>query len=294
MNIKEFFAQEGEIIDSALDKFLPENAEPEIITKAMRYSIFAGGKRLRPILLLSTYRATGGKRINKILPSACAVEMIHTYSLIHDDLPAMDNDDFRRGKPSCHKMFGEAIAILAGDALFAKSFEVLQKTKVSAEKIWKVNKMVSSAVGTDGIIGGQVMDIISTSDTKDKNLLKYIHSHKTGKFISVCMVIGAILADAYKDEVNSIKRIGDLLGFAFQIVDDILDVKSTKKTMGKSVHKDTVKKKLTYPAVYGLEKSRKKTVQLLEKTKAIFHNELKHRDTIKLENIAEFIVNRAY
>ncbi len=294
MKIKDFLAHNKKIIDSALEELLPVKAEPELITEAMRYSIFAGGKRLRPILVLSTYRATGGKKIDQILPAACAVEMIHTYSLIHDDLPAMDNDDFRRGKPSCHKQFGEAIAILAGDALFAKSFEVLQKTKVSAEIILRVNKVLSSTVGVDGIIGGQVMDITSSSDKKDRKLLKYIHTHKTGKFISGCMVIGAILANAYKDEIAALKRAGDILGLAFQIVDDILDIKSTKKTLGKSVHKDTDKKKLTYPVVYGLEESIKKSTQLLEKTIAVFNEELRFRDTTELENIAEFIVNRIY
>ncbi|TES91194.1 MAG: polyprenyl synthetase family protein [Candidatus Cloacimonadota bacterium] len=294
MKIKDFLAHNKKIIDSALEELLPVKAEPELITEAMRYSIFAGGKRLRPILVLSTYRATGGKKIDQILPAACAVEMIHTYSLIHDDLPAMDNDDFRRGKPSCHKQFGEAIAILAGDALFAKSFEVLQKTKVSAEIILRVNKMLSSTVGVDGIIGGQVMDITSSSDKKDRKLLKYIHTHKTGKFISGCMVIGATLANAYKNEIAALKRAGDMLGLAFQIVDDILDIKSTKKTLGKSVHKDTDKKKLTYPVVYGLEESIKKSTQLLEKTIAVFNEELRFRDTTELENIAEFIVNRIY
>lgn len=294
MNIEDFLAREKKIVDGALEKFLPTDGKPEIITKAMRYSIFAGGKRLRPILILSTYRATGGKKIEYVLPAACAVEMIHTYSLIHDDLPAMDNDDFRRGKPSCHKMFNESIAILAGDALFAKSFEVLQKTKTTPEKILKVNKILSQAVGTDGIIGGQVMDIISTSLNMDKKLLKYIHTHKTGKFISACMVIGAILADAYKDEVAALKQTGDMLGLAFQIVDDILDVKSTKETLGKSVHKDADKKKLTYPAVYGLDESVKKTLELLEKTKEIFHKELRFRDMTELEHLAEFIINRIY
>lgn len=294
MNTKDFLTQEKKIIDRALQKFLPENSRPEIITKAMRYSIFAGGKRLRPILILTTYRTMGGKRRDKALPAACAVEMIHTYSLIHDDLPSMDNDDFRRGKPSCHKKFGEAIAILAGDALFAKSFEVLQKTKADPETVLKVNRVLTSAVGTDGIIGGQVMDIISNSGSKDRKLLKYIHTHKTGKFISACMVIGAILGNVRKNEIDTIRRAGDLLGFAFQIVDDILDVKSTKEIIGKSVHKDSTQEKLTYPALYGLEKSRNKTIHLLEKTKAIFHNELKHRDTARLEQIAEFIVNRVY
>jgi geranylgeranyl diphosphate synthase type II len=294
MNIDNFFTNERKLVNAALEKYLPENKKPETVTKAMRYSIFAGGKRLRPILVLSSYETAGGKRIDKALPAACAVEMIHTYSLIHDDLPAMDNDDFRRGKPSCHKVFGEAIAILAGDALFAKSFDILQKTRMNAETVLKICKVISSAVGIDGIIGGQIMDMTSSSDKKDKKLLKYIHTHKTGKFISACMVVGSILAGADKYEIDAMKRSGDLLGLSFQIVDDFLDVKSTKEAMGKSVHKDEIQKKLTYPAIYGLEKSKERAIQLLEETKEIFHSKLRHRDTTRLEHIAEFIVNRVH
>jgi len=294
MNIDNFFTSERKLVNAALEKYLPDNKKPETVTKAMRYSIFAGGKRLRPILVLASYETIGGKKIDKALPAACAVEMIHTYSLIHDDLPAMDNDDFRRGKPSCHKVFGEAIAILAGDALFAKSFDILQKTRMNAETVLKISKVISSAVGIDGIIGGQIMDMISSSDKKDKKLLKYIHTHKTGKFISACMVVGSILAGADKYEIDAMKRSGDLLGLSFQIVDDFLDVKSTKEDMGKSVHKDEIQKKLTYPAIYGLEKSKERAIQLLEETKEIFHSKLRHRDTTKLEHIAEFIVNRVH
>jgi len=294
MDIKDFLAKEKKVIDSALENFLPSDEKPKIITKAMRYSLFAGGKRLRPILTLTTYRAMGKKQINRILPAACAIEMIHTYSLIHDDLPAMDDDNFRRGKPACHKKFGEAIAILAGDALFAKSFEVLQKTKGSPETILQINREISSAVGVSGMIGGQVMDIISDYENKDKNLLKYIHTHKTGKLISSSMGIGAILADGGVNEISAIKHAGELLGLAFQIVDDILDIEGTKKRLGKSVSKDKSQKKLTYPAIYGLDKSRDETIRLLEQTKAIFHNEMKHRNTSKLEQIAEFIVKRVY
>jgi len=294
MDINRFLAREKTLIDQALNKFLPSNKKPVIISKAMRYSVFAGGKRLRPILILTTYRAMGGKHIEKAIPAACAVEMIHTYSLIHDDLPAMDDDDFRRGKPSCHKKFGEAIAILAGDALFARSFEILQKTPAKQKTVLMINKELSAAVGIDGIIGGQVMDIISSSDKPDKLTLRYIHTHKTGKFISTCMVLGAILAGAKDDEIEAIRKAGNLLGLSFQIVDDILDVKGTRKTLGKSAHKDSLQKKLTYPALYGIEESRKKTLQLLKKTKTIFDNQLKHRDTTGLKQIAEFIVNRIY
>lgn len=292
MESGDLFPRDTKLVDAALRKYLPESAEPEVITKAMRYSIFAGGKRLRPKLILIAYRTIGGRKTEEILPAACAVEMIHTYSLIHDDLPAMDDDDFRRGKPSCHKAFGEAIAILAGDALFAKAYEVLLKTKTSPENVVYIAKLLSSAVGVDGIIGGQVMDIISHANSEDEELLKYIHTHKTAKFISACLVIGAVLADAYKEELKAIKKIGDSLGLAFQIVDDILDVKSTKADLGKSVHKDAAQGKLTYPSVYGLEESIKQAQKLVKKSKNVMKKELKFRDVTDLEHIADFIVNR--
>ncbi len=292
MNSGDQFARDKQLVDTALNKYLPEDTIPEIIAKAMRYSLFAGGKRLRPILILVAYRTIGGRKIEDVLPAACAVEMIHTYSLIHDDLPAMDNDDFRRGKPSCHKAFGEAIAILTGDALFAKAYEVLLKTKTAPENMVYITKLLSSAVGIDGIIGGQVMDIVSNADSKDEELLKYIHINKTAKFISSCLVIGALLADAYKEELKAIKKIGDTIGLAFQVVDDILDVKSTKANLGKSVHKDEEQKKLTYPAFYGLDESIEKAHKLLKKSKSIMKKELKFRDVTELEHIAELMVNR--
>jgi geranylgeranyl diphosphate synthase type II len=294
MTIEGFFERDRKTVDAALHKYLPENASPEVITKAMRHSLFAGGKRLRPILVLSAYRTIGGRHIHDVLPAACAVEMIHTYSLIHDDLPAMDDDDFRRGKPSCHKAFGEALAILAGDALFAKAYEVLLKTKTTSDNLVKVAQILSSAVGTDGIIGGQVMDIVSNAHEKDEELLNYIHTHKTAKFISSCLVIGALLANAYREELKAMKKIGDSLGLAFQIVDDILDVKSTKQQLGKSVHKDETQSKLTYPAIYGIEESIEQAKRLLAKSKKTMHRELKFRDVGELEQIAEFIVNRIY
>ncbi len=294
MKQEELFARDKKLIDKALDKYLPEQTKPEIITKAMRYSLFAGGKRLRPKLIMTAYRTIGGRKIEDTIPAACAVEMIHTYSLIHDDLPAMDNDDFRRGKPSCHKAFGEAIAILAGDALFATAYEVLLKTKTSPEKLLQITTLLTSAIGIDGIIGGQVMDIVSGADTEDEELLKYIHTHKTAKFISACLVIGALLADAYKEELRAIKKIGDALGLAFQIVDDVLDVKSTKSDLGKSVHKDEAQKKLTYPAMYGIDESIKQAGKLLKKSTSTMKKHLKFRDVSELQHIAEFIVNRIH
>lgn len=294
MKHQELFARDKKLIDKALDKYLSENTKPEIITKAMRYSLFAGGKRLRPKLIMIAYRTIGGRNIEVTLPAACAVEMIHTYSLIHDDLPAMDNDDFRRGKPSCHKAFGEGIAILAGDALFAKAYEVLLETKTSPEKLLHITRLLSSAIGIDGIIGGQVMDIVSDADSEDEEMLKYIHTHKTAKFISACLVIGALLADAYKEELKAMRKIGDKLGLAFQIVDDTLDVKSTKEDLGKSVHKDEAQKKLTYPSLYGLDESIKTAHKLLKQSTSTMKKQLKFRDVSELQQIAEFIVNRVH
>jgi geranylgeranyl diphosphate synthase type II len=294
MNGDDIFAHDKKLVDAALARYLPEHAAPENITKAMRYSLFAGGKRLRPKLILIAYRTIGGRKIEDVLPAACAVEMIHTYSLIHDDLPSMDDDDFRRGKPSCHKAFGEAMAILAGDALFARAYEILLRTKTSPENLLYITKLLTSVVGIDGIIGGQVMDILSNADSKDEELLKYIHTHKTAKFISACLVIGSLLADAYKEELRALKKIGDALGLAFQIVDDVLDVKSTKTDMGKSVHKDEAQSKLTYPAVYGLDESIEKAQKLLKRSRSIMKRELKFRDVTELEQIAEFIVSRVH
>ncbi len=259
MDIREYLKKEKEKIDRYLEKYLPpEGAYPSIIHKAMRYSVFAGGKRLRPILLLTAYRAVGGKKEEDVMPFACSLELIHTYSLIHDDLPAIDNDDMRRGKPTSHKVFGEAIAILAGDALFSFAFELMLKTRVPPGVLRKAMEVLTRAIGTSGIIGGQVMDIEGEKLEPDPRLLRYIHSHKTGAFISAAVEIGGILGRGKKKEIEALRKGGGYMGMAFQIVDDILDVVGDEKKVGKKTQKDASSGKITYPAVYGLDGARRR------------------------------------
>jgi geranylgeranyl diphosphate synthase type II len=243
-------------VDSKLDEYLPREEDyPSLLHKAMRYSVLAGGKRIRAILMITTYSLSGGNKFDLIMPVSAAIEFIHSYSLIHDDLPAMDDDDYRRGILSSHKKFGEDIAILAGDALFSHAFYVIAHSKLSADLKERTLKVLTEAIGNKGIIGGQIEDVISSSDSKDPKLLRYIHSHKTASFFSASCEIGAILAEAPPKKILASRKGGLLIGMAFQIQDDILDVEGKKEEMGKEVKKD--KNKLTYPSVYGVDFSRK-------------------------------------
>jgi geranylgeranyl diphosphate synthase type II len=256
MNIKNYLEQWKKKIDEKLLEYLPkETTYPPTLSKAMRYTVIAGGKRIRPILLITSYNICGGKDINNIFPVACALEFIHSYSLIHDDLPAIDNDDFRRGIPTSHKKFGEDIAILAGDALFSHTFYLIAQSNISAEVKDKILKILTISVGNQGIIGGQVKDVESNSNIKNPKLLRYIHSHKTALFFSVSCEMGGVLAGAEKEKLNSLKRGGLFLGMTFQIIDDILDVEGKKEEIGKDVRTD--ENKLTYPSLYGVEFSKK-------------------------------------
>lgn len=220
--MKRYLSQRKKVIDKALNDYLPKEDEHSLIVhRAMRYSLFPGGKRLRPILALAACEACGGK-LKDILPFACAIELIHTYSLIHDDLPAVDNDDYRRGRPSCHKKFGEAVAILAGDGLLTLSFELIAKSAKPKIAI-RVIKEVAKAVGTQGMIGGQTADIVARERVLDLTTQEYIHSHKTGSLIAVSLKVGALAAGASQKQIRSLIEIGEAIGFAFQVVDDILD-----------------------------------------------------------------------
>lgn len=291
MDIKEYLKKEKERIDRYLEKYLPpEEAYPSIIHKAMRYSVFAGGKRLRPILLLTAYRAVGGENEEDIMPFACSLELIHTYSLIHDDLPAIDNDDLRRGKPTSHKVFGEAIAILAGDALFSFAFELMLKTRVPPGILRRAMEVLTSAIGTSGIIGGQVMDVEGEKLEPNPRLLRYIHSHKTGAFISASVEIGGILGRGKKKEIEALRKGGGYMGMAFQIVDDILDVVGDEKKMGKKINKDADTGKITYPSVYGLSGARKRAEKYTHLAINSF-NRLGKRGKI-LVDIARYIFER--
>jgi geranylgeranyl diphosphate synthase type II len=254
-DIKNYICKKKEIIDNALDKFIPKiNEYPSIIHQAIRYSIFPGGKRIRPILVLAV-GDTYNKKKKDIIYAACAIELIHTYSLIHDDLPAIDNDDFRRGKPSLHKKFNEAIAILAGDALLTLSFNLLAKIE-DKESAIKVIQEVSYASGTFGLIGGQVMDIAPINKRKNYSLLKYIYTHKTAALIKTAAKIGCIIANVNKRESYLIEKYGECIGFSFQILDDCADFKNKNE-----------EEKLTFPRLYGIEKSIKKAKEFINESK---------------------------
>ncbi|MDR0843086.1 MAG: polyprenyl synthetase family protein [Acidobacteriota bacterium] len=266
MDIKTYLADTRKIVDEYLEKLLPAADEvPATIHKAMRHSIFAGGKRLRPVLVLASGECLGGDR-DALLHLGAAVEMMHTYSLIHDDLPALDNDDLRRGVPTCHKVFGEAMAILAGDALMTRCYQVLSELPGVTDKVRvQLVRELSYATGTvRGMIGGQVADIEAEGKPVDEATLEYIHHAKTGALLSACVRAGALAAGADEGKFETMTRFGAKLGLVFQIVDDILDVTSSSEALGKTVGKDEKAQKATYPALYGLEVSRQKAQALID------------------------------
>ena len=289
--LKSYLEQKKEFVEEALDQSLPIE-KPAKIYEAMRYSLLAGGKRLRPILCLATVELLGENE-NIAVPTACALEMIHTMSLIHDDLPAMDNDDYRRGRLTNHKVYGEDIAILAGDGLLAYSFEyVAENTKnVSADKIVKVLGILAKAVGANGLVGGQVMDLDCegksdvTADT-----LSFIHRRKTGALLEACVSSGAILAGATKNDLQRLSVYAQNIGLAFQIVDDILDVTATTEELGKTAGKDISAQKATYPKIWGIEDSRRKAQELIDD--AIAQLDIYGEKAIPLQAIAEYIITR--
>jgi geranylgeranyl diphosphate synthase, type II len=252
-------------VDAALDVFLPpETQRPETLHKAMRYSVFAGGKRLRPILVMAGAEAVGGSA-EQVMPTACAMELIHTYSLVHDDLPAMDNDDFRRGVPTNHKVFGEATAILAGDALLTLAFRLV------ADNVRQINRSalevvvdIADAAGHSGMVAGQVADLEAEGRQVGAETVDYIHTHKTGALIRTSLRVGARLCGATAEQVHTLSVAGADLGLAFQIVDDILDVVASSEELGKTAGKDQIQQKATYPAIHGLEASRARARDLID------------------------------
>jgi geranylgeranyl diphosphate synthase type II len=258
------------LVEEALERVLPpEDSPPPTVHRAMRYSVLAGGKRLRPLLVIAGAEAVGGTA-KTVLPTACALELIHTYSLIHDDLPAMDDDDYRRGRLTNHKVFGEAMAILAGDALLTLAFRLVADNAALAgdpRVLRDVVVAIADAAGTDGMVGGQVVDIESEGKTVSAEMLDYIHSHKTAALIRASLVAGAMLAGGRPAELDTIRTAGDSLGLAFQIVDDILDVEGSLAELGKTAGSDERKKKVTYPAHHGVEASRARARTLIEDTK---------------------------
>lgn len=236
-------------VDKALNEYLPAaEVYPSTIHEAMRYSVFAGGKRLRPILTIAAAEAVGGS-MEQVMPVACALELIHTYSLVHDDLPAMDNDDFRRGRPTNHKVYGEAMAILVGDALLTQAFEVIAGTavKVSPDKVNQVTLEIARAAGSLGLIGGQVVDTLSEDQVIDGQVLEYIHRHKTGALFRVAVRAGAILSGASAEELAALTTYAEQMGLAFQIKDDLLDIEGDEAKIGKPVGSDVKNKKPPIP-----------------------------------------------
>ena len=273
MNIESYLKNWKKKVDEKINEHLPPEEEyPPLLHKAMRYTVLAGGKRIRSILMLTAYSLTGGDNFDEIMPVSSAIELIHAYSLIHDDLPAMDNDDYRRGILSSHKKFGEDIAILAGDALFSHAFYIISHSKLSPILKERVLKTLTETIGNKGIIGGQTEDVLFDISNKSPKLLRYIHSHKTASFFSASCEIGTILAEAEEDKILAARKGGLLMGMAFQIQDDILDVEGKKEEMGKETGKDN--NKLTYPLIYGTDFSKiiaKKYSSLALKELQILH-----------------------
>jgi len=291
MKLPAFFEEDLQAVDAALQKLLPaETTTPASIHRAMRYSVFAGGKRVRPILCLESARIFAADVAPAMYP-ACAIEFIHTYSLIHDDLPALDNDDLRRGKPTCHKQFGEAIAILAGDALLTLAFETVAAAPVDADRRVKIAAEISTSAGTvNGMVGGQVADLEAEGKGVGPETLEYIHRAKTAALIRAAITSGALCAGAPDDDVARLRRFGDTIGWAFQVTDDILDVEESSAALGKTAGKDVAQQKATYPAVFGLERSHQIAKELSEK--AISELDAYGAKSSRLREIAEFLVYR--
>ena len=292
--LETYLAERKALIEAALERFLPGvEGGPEIIHQAVRHSLFAGGKRLRPILCVAAAEAVGGCGQDS-LPCACALEMIHTYSLIHDDLPAMDNDDYRRGMPTSHRVFGEGIAILAGDALLTEAFHLLSRPEFTkddnTEKRLQVINLIARAAGTAGMVGGQVMDLRGEGKTVALETLEDMHRRKTGAMLTVSVVSGAILAGATAVQTAALSRYGQDIGLAFQIADDILNVTGDSFLMGKGTGSDLSRGKTTFPALMGLEASRRRLTELVAEAAAHLAG-FDHRAE-PLRQIARYIMER--
>jgi geranylgeranyl diphosphate synthase, type II len=271
-DLEAYLQERRRLVDAALDGFLPsEDTRPPSVHRAMRYSVLAGGKRLRPILVIAGAEVVGASP-SAVMPTACAMELIHTYSLIHDDLPSMDDDDYRRGRLTNHKVFGDAIAILAGDALLTYAFQLVAQNAavpgVDPKVVCDVVAEIAEAAGTVGMVGGQVVDIESEGKTITAEELEYIHVHKTAALLRASLSVGARLGGADAAALAAVADAGQSLGLAFQIVDDILDVEGNLETLGKTAGSDERKQKVTYPALHGIEASRREARRLIERTKS--------------------------
>lgn len=294
IKIKQYLDERKTLVDKALQKFMPKpSGLAREVIKAMNYSLFAGGKRIRPILCIAGAEAVGGST-DSVVPVACAIELIHTYSLIHDDLPVMDNDDLRRGKPTNHKVFGEAVALLAGDGLLTLSFNLMAgygaEKEVEKKALLRVIDLIASAAGYKGMVGGQVVDITYEGKESDPAVVEYIHRNKTAALIAASVTAGTILAGGNKDEEKSINRYGQQIGLAFQIADDILNVEGDKGLMGKGTGSDKEKGKITYPSVFGAAESKNIQKQLIEN--AIESLKRFDNKAEPLRDLARYIINR--
>ncbi len=290
--VSQYLDEQRTLIDQELDRLLPpEDTFPQSIHKAMRYSVFAGGKRLRPILCVEAGRLLGSDGPS-LLRIASTLELVHTYSLIHDDLPALDNDDLRRGKPTCHRAFGESTAILTGDALLTLTYEALAEPGLtSAECQLRIINELAHATGTrEGMVAGQVLDLETTNQAVDAGTLELIHSAKTGAFLCAAVRCGAIFAGATQTDLERITTYGWKIGLAFQIADDLLDVLGSSDTLGKTAGKDDEQCKATYPALYGIEESRRKARQLIQD--ACESLEPYGKAASKLQELAYFLIER--
>ncbi|MGD2124461.1 MAG: polyprenyl synthetase family protein [Desulfobacteraceae bacterium] len=294
MDLKRYLSEKRSMVDEALREVFPEPEGPAAdVVKAMSYSLFAGGKRLRPILCIAGAEAVGGKG-EDVLPVACALELIHTYSLIHDDLPVMDNDDLRRGKPTNHRVFGEAVALLAGDGLLTEAFRFMSRSglteRVEPRALLNVVSLIAQAAGYQGMVGGQTVDIQSEGKQVEPSIVTFIHTHKTGALIAAAVTSGAILGGAEEQQVMAMASYGQNVGLAFQIADDILDIEGDTENLGKGVGGDVRKRKITYPAVLGLAESKETQNALVEQ--AIGSLKAFDRRADPLRDIATYIIER--
>lgn len=305
MDIKSYLKEKREMIDSFLKSYFSLRTEPSILYEAVKYSLFAGGKRIRPILALASYESCGGESKN-IIPYASALELIHTYSLIHDDLPSMDNDDLRRGKPTNHKIFGEAIAILAGDALLTEAFLLLsthnnhfslipklklnKQISVKPSSLIRIINEIAYASGLHGMVAGQAMDISSDNSKPDKDVLDFIHLNKTAALITASVRMGGILSNVKEKKLKALTEYGKRVGLAFQIIDDILDIEGSDEVLGKRVGSDLKMNKMTYPALYGLENSRQRAKDLI--SEAIDSLRIFSSEADSLREIARYLLKR--
>ena len=293
MDLNNYLKEKRKSVDDFLKKYISAKMKqkdcPKNLAEAMGYALTAGGKRVRPILAIASYEAAGGKS-ESILPVASSIELIHTYSLVHDDLPAMDNDDFRRNKPTTHKAFGEAEAILAGDALLTDAFNIIAEADAKPALLLKVINELSYGSGPEGMVGGQSMDILLEGKKADKKQLLYIHTHKTGALIRASVRIGAIMANASSAKLNALTEYGEKIGLAFQVTDDILDVTGTMEEMGKPTGSDNAKGKNTYPSIFGLKESQMRAEKLVNDSLKALQGFGKKAEP--LEEIAKYILSR--